>query len=66
MLERDFKPGFRTRLHLKDARIIERTAAALDVPTPALQVVLEALARLSNSGRGDLDHSALYLLVAKD
>ena len=63
MLDRSFQPGFRARLHLKDARIIERTAAELGVPTPALAVALEGFRRLVELDRGDLDHSALALLA---
>lgn len=64
MLERAFAPGFRARLHLKDARIIEHTAGALGVPTPALGVARAGFERLVDSGRGDLDHAALFLLAA--
>jgi len=65
MLDRTFQPGFRARLHLKDARIIERTAAELGVPTPALHVALEGFQRLVDSDRGELDHSALFLLATE-
>jgi 2-hydroxy-3-oxopropionate reductase len=65
MLDRVFTPGFRARLHLKDARIAARTAAALNVSTPALQVALSGFERLAATGRGDLDHSALFLLVER-
>ena len=65
MLDRTFLPGFRARLHLKDARIIERTSAELGVPTPALDVALEGLQRLVDSDRGELDHSALFLLATE-
>jgi 2-hydroxy-3-oxopropionate reductase len=64
MIERAFAPGFRTRLHLKDARIVRRTAEQLASPTPAFDVVAEALAELVEEGGGDLDHSALFTLVA--
>ena len=63
MLDRAFQPGFRARLHLKDARIIESTARELGVPTPALSVALDGFRRLVESDRGDLDHSALALLA---
>lgn len=63
MLDRAFTPGFRARLHRKDAAIAARSAAALNIPTPALQAALAGFQRLVDSGRGDLDHSALFLLV---
>ncbi|MEA2623447.1 MAG: 2-hydroxy-3-oxopropionate reductase [Chloroflexota bacterium] len=62
MLDRQFQPGFRSRLHLKDARIIRNTASQLGVPTPALEVALDGFRRLAESDRGELDHSALFLL----
>lgn len=65
MLDRMFQPGFRARLHLKDARLIERTSAELGVPTPALDVALEGFQRLVDSDRGELDHSALFLLATE-
>jgi 2-hydroxy-3-oxopropionate reductase len=63
MLDRTFQPGFRARLHLKDARIIDATASALGVPTPANAVALAGFQRLVDTDRGDLDHSALALLA---
>ena len=62
MLEGAFSPGFRARLHLKDARIASDVAGQLGLSTPALRVMKEELARLVANGQGDLDHSALYTL----
>ena len=36
MLDRSFSPGFRIRLHRKDARIVEEAAAATDTPIPVI------------------------------
>jgi 2-hydroxy-3-oxopropionate reductase len=63
MLEGNFQPGFRIRLHRKDARIIEETAAAVGAPVPGFAPVADALRRLADAGRGDLDHSALLTLL---
>jgi 2-hydroxy-3-oxopropionate reductase len=63
MLDRAFQPGFRVRLHRKDARIIQTLAASAGSPTPEFDVVADALARLDEGGAGDLDHSALITLV---
>ncbi len=63
MLDEAFTPGFRARLHLKDAHIVSDTAQALGVPTPGFAPVEEALFRLVDSGAGDLDHSALITLL---
>jgi 2-hydroxy-3-oxopropionate reductase len=64
MIDRTFTPGFRARLHLKDARIVQRTAEQVGAQTPAFAVVAEALRRLVEEDGGDLDHSALYTLVS--
>jgi 2-hydroxy-3-oxopropionate reductase len=64
MIGRSFAPGFRAGLHLKDAGIVGRTADELGSPVPAFSVVVDALARLVEAGGGDLDHSALFTLVA--
>lgn len=66
MLKADFKPGFRARLHRKDARIVTGTAAELGVPTPLFAVVADALERLVAEGGGDLDHAALVTLVEQE
>ena len=62
MLDDNFQPGFRARLHLKDVRIVKETAIELGLETPELDVVLQRLDELVDGGRGELDHSALVLL----
>ncbi|MFL5738260.1 MAG: 2-hydroxy-3-oxopropionate reductase [Actinomycetota bacterium] len=66
MLDQAFTPGFRARLHLKDARIVSDTARELGVPTPGFAPVEEELQRLVDEGKGDLDHSALITLLQED
>jgi len=66
MLDDNFEPGFRARLHLKDARIVLDTAHGLGVPVPAFEPVAAALERLVEGGGGELDHSALVTLVRAD
>ena len=64
MLDRAFEPGFRARLHRKDARIVLDAAQAAGSPIPAFQVVAAQLDRLvDEADRGDLDHSALFTLL---
>ena len=45
-------PGFRIRLHRKDARIVEEAAAATGTPIPAFAVVAEQLQRAVDAGDG--------------
>ncbi|HEU4797690.1 MAG TPA: NAD-binding protein, partial [bacterium] len=63
MLDRNFKPGFKVRLHQKDLNIALSTGKALAVPLPATAVVAEAFTALRGLGRGDLDHSSLVTLI---
>jgi 2-hydroxy-3-oxopropionate reductase len=61
MLDRSFAPGFRIRLHRKDARIVEEAAAATGTPIPAFAVVAEQLQQAVDAGDGELDHSGLFV-----
>src|SRR5690349_13507105 len=61
MLDRAFDPGFRIRLHRKDARIVEAMAALTGTPIPSFTVVAAQLQRALEDGDGELDHSGLYL-----
>jgi 2-hydroxy-3-oxopropionate reductase len=64
MLDRAFEPGFRARLHRKDARIVLDAAEASGSPIPSFRVVAAQLDRLvDEAGCGDLDHSALFTLL---
>jgi 2-hydroxy-3-oxopropionate reductase len=63
MLEGDFSPGFRAALHRKDARIITGAASELGSPVPSFAVAAAALEALVETGRGDLDHAALVILL---
>jgi 2-hydroxy-3-oxopropionate reductase len=66
MLAGTFDPGFRIRLHRKDARIIEETAKELGVPIPVFARVVEQLQRMVDEGLGEDDHSALVKLLEGD
>jgi 2-hydroxy-3-oxopropionate reductase len=59
MLDRAFAPGFRIRLHRKDARIVQETAAEVGSPIPSFEVVANQLQRAIDAGDGEADHSAL-------
>ncbi len=64
MLDRAFEPGFRARLHRKDARIVLDAARESGSAIPSFEVVAAQLDRLvDDAGRGDLDHSALFTLL---
>lgn len=66
MLEGAFDPGFRLRLHRKDAGIILETAHELGSPVPGFEAVAEALERAVKEGGAELDHSALVKTLEAD
>src|SRR5579875_3764504 len=63
MLDGNFQPGFKARLHQKDMRIVTDTAKESNVDAPAAQLALERFNRLVESGGGEKDHSALRTLI---
>ena len=63
MLDRNFRPGFKVRLHQKDLNIALSTGRALGVPLPATATVQEAFTALRGLGRDDYDHSSLVTLI---
>jgi 2-hydroxy-3-oxopropionate reductase len=66
MLDRAFEPGFRARLHRKDARIVLETAREVGAPVPSFEAVARQLDELVATGGGELDHSALFTLLEGD
>jgi 2-hydroxy-3-oxopropionate reductase len=63
ILERNFRPGFRIRLHHKDLRIALSLGRAVGASLPLTALVHEWLGALVARGHGDLDHAALVTLV---
>jgi 3-hydroxyisobutyrate dehydrogenase-like beta-hydroxyacid dehydrogenase len=63
MVRRDFAPGGRSALQLKDVRLICELAESLGFKSPTLDNCLAQWERFVNEkGHGDLDHSGLFLL----
>lgn len=63
ILDRNFAPGFRVRLHQKDLGIALAAGKAYGVPLFATALVHEAMGALAAQGHQDLDHSALARFV---
>ena len=63
MLSRNFRAGFRIRLHQKDLRNVLQTAQDLNVPLPVTALVQQMLGSLVNDGEQEADHSALLKFV---
>lgn len=66
MVNSTFEPGFKTELHAKDAGIVEKMAAETGTPIRAFGVAREALDRLVETGRGELDDSAVIEIVREE
>jgi len=65
VVARNFKPGFRIRLHQKDLRNALLAAEAMKLPLPLTSLVQQMLMALMNDGKADLDHSAIVNFVEK-
>jgi 2-hydroxy-3-oxopropionate reductase len=63
VIARNFKPGFRVRLHQKDLRNALLAAEAMKVPLPFTSLAQQVLVALMNAGREDLDHSAIATII---
>lgn len=63
MIDANWKPGARSALHRKDARIIQGLARSLGVPIPGFDQAADGYERLVERGDADLDHSALLILL---
>lgn len=63
IIDRNFKPGFKIKLHRKDMNIALQTGKDLSVPLPGSAVVACQMDAMLAQGNGDLDHSALALFL---
>jgi 2-hydroxy-3-oxopropionate reductase len=63
MVNGDFDPGFRIRLHYKDLNIVQKTGNDFGVPLPVTSEVFELFKTAMVKGRGELDHSGLLTVV---
>jgi 2-hydroxy-3-oxopropionate reductase len=63
IIDRNFKPGFKIKLHRKDMRIALQAGKDLLVPLPGSAVVASQMDAMIAEGQADLDHSALALYL---
>ncbi len=63
MLERNFKPGFRVRLHDKDIKIALAAGSEYGVPLTITSQVGQILTAMKSMGYGELDHSGVVKFV---
>ncbi len=65
VLDREFEPGFRIELHIKDLGNVLETSHELGVSLPLTASVMEIMQALKADGKGNLDHSALVQYYEK-
>lgn len=65
MLDRNFTPGFKARLHRKDLRIVMDTAAQLDICLQQAGLAAQHLNALVGRGLGEEDSSAIVKVIER-
>jgi 2-hydroxy-3-oxopropionate reductase len=63
LIARNFKPGFKIKLHQKDLRNALQTAEANSVSLPFTALVQQMMNSLIADGKGELDHSAIATVI---
>lgn len=66
MVERTFDPGFRIRLHRKDLGLALSAADHHEARLPGIEVVARQMDQALEKDWGELDHAALFRLIAKE
>lgn len=64
IIDNNFKPGFKIKLHRKDMNIALQTGREFSVPLFGSAQVAANMDAIIAQGNGELDHSSLYLLLA--
>ena len=65
MIDYDFKPGFKTKLHQKDMKIVMETAASIGLNLPGAALFAQHLNALMGSGDGEMDSSAVLKVIER-
>jgi 2-hydroxy-3-oxopropionate reductase len=65
MLERNFKPGFKIDLHIKDLVNALETSREVGVSMPLTGMMMQIMLALRVDGKGQLDHSAIISFYEK-
>jgi len=66
MLDNDYTPGFKTRLHQKDINIVMQTAKELGLALPGAALVMQHLNALMGTGNGEQDSAAVMKIVERE
>ncbi len=65
MLDNEYKPGFKTKLHQKDMNIVMQTAKELGLSLPGAALVMQHLNALMGIGGAELDSAAVMKIVER-
>lgn len=65
MIERDFRPGFKARLHKKDLHIVTSTAALFNLTLPQSALIANNLSALVGLGYGDDDSAEVVRVIER-
>lgn len=63
MIDQDFEPGFKARLHQKDMRIVMETAQELGLALPSAAMIAQYLNALVGRGLEETDSAAIYRVL---
>jgi len=66
MLDNDYTPGFKTKLHQKDINIVMQTAKELGLSLPGAALVMQHLNALMGTGGAELDSAAVMKIVERE
>lgn len=65
MLDNNYQPGFKTKLHQKDLNIVMQTAKELGLALPAAALVMQHMNALMGTGDAELDSAAVMKVVER-
>jgi 2-hydroxy-3-oxopropionate reductase len=63
MIKRDFKPGFKAKLHQKDLRLVVEAAAQLNIALPQSALIAQHLNALVGMGHGEEDSAQVVKVL---
>ncbi len=66
MLDNDYTPGFKTKLHQKDINIVMQDAKELGLALPGAAMVMQHLNALMGTGGAELDSAAVMKIVERE
>jgi len=66
MLDDDYTPGFKAKLHMKDMRIALDNAARAGAPLPSAELFVSRLVQNLQEDEGELDSSVAYRVLDRE